>query len=460
MRTVLRFLYANLALGLVVTAVSVALAPTDPATLTRAGIWVVAGLAYLRIARRLHDGVHSAYTRMRVLAAVGVVAVGWLVVADPTPVVLRVLHVGQVGLLAGLTIALNRPSVRVLFPKPAPRERRGNRKAALLLAVLAPASAELTLGTVSWRMAWIMLLYVPIYGAGALFIREIVRRTGRGWPSLLLMGLVYGLVEEGLALQSLTSPHLYGAADWAPRILGVNTAYAELNLPYHAVFSVALPVVLVELRFPARPYLGRGGLIGTGIVALLGVALIRISVPPAEDPGYALPLTALIVLVGLIVGLTVIALRLPPVTVQAVRPPRPPVVGLFAAAAVIGYLGLIWPFGGGRSAWAFLPMTVAALLGLCAALVLARWSAALVLARWSAAWTAQHRLAAVIGALLAHTVFGLFTAATSTVDRFVLAGLGVLEYVLGRYAARRLDGWHNSGEVVVSRAVLPTSSPQ
>src|SRR5262245_5938202 len=99
MRIVLRLLYANLALGLVVTAVSVALAPTGPTRLTRGGIWVVAGLAYLRLARRLRDGVRSAYTRMRVLSVVGVVAVGGLVLVGPSPVVLRVLHVGQLVLL-------------------------------------------------------------------------------------------------------------------------------------------------------------------------------------------------------------------------------------------------------------------------------------------------------------------------------------------------------------------------
>ena len=429
MRTVLGLLYANLALGLVVTGVSVAVAPHDPSMLTRGGIWVVAGLAYLRLARRLRRGVRTAYTRIRVLSVVGVVALGWLVASGATAGALRALQIAQLALLAGLVIAVNRRSVRSRFPKPVePPARRGNWRAALLLAVLAPASAELTLGTVSWRMAWVMLLYVPIYGAGALFIREVVRRAGRGWPSLLVMGLVYGLVEEGLALQSLTSPHLYGAADWAPRILGVNTAYAELNLGYHAVFSVLIPVVLVELLYPATPYLGRTGLLGTGVVAVLGAALLRVSVPPAEDSGYLLPLPALITLLVLIAALSVLAFRLPRRTVRPLRAPRPALVGLFAAGAVLGFLDLLWPFGGGRGAWAFLPMSLAALIGV---------GAAVVLARWSTTWTAQHRLAAVTGALLAHTAFGLVTAASSTVDRIVLIGLGILEYGLCRRLAAR-----------------------
>jgi len=39
------------------------------------------------------------------------------------------------------------------------------------------------------------------------------------------------------------------AAGWAPRLFGLNTAYTELNLVYHAVFSVTIPIVLVELLF-------------------------------------------------------------------------------------------------------------------------------------------------------------------------------------------------------------------
>jgi hypothetical protein len=33
-------------------------------------------------------------------------------------------------------------------------------------------------------------------------IREVVRRTGEGWDSILLLGLASGLVEERVALQS------------------------------------------------------------------------------------------------------------------------------------------------------------------------------------------------------------------------------------------------------------------
>jgi hypothetical protein len=292
----------------------------------------------------------------------------------------------------------------------------GRRRAALTLVALAPLVAEVTLGTVPLEMIWVVLVYLPIYGAGVLVIREVVRRTGGGWGSMLLLGLAYGLVEEGVALQSLTSPHLYGAAGWGPRPFGINSAYAELNLPYHAVFSVAIPIALVERIFPSlgrTPFLRRSGLIVTAIVAILGVGLLRASVPPSEDPGYALSIPALAALAVLVVALVMAAVRLPGGSMRGgVEPPRPAIVGSGCAAAVLGYLGLLYPFGGARQPaftdglWVLVPMLVAAVVAVSAGLALRRWSTA-------PGWTPRHQLAALGGALLAHTTFGAVAVAAA-----------------------------------------------
>lgn len=312
----------------------------------------------------------------------------------------------------------------------------------------APAVAELTLGSVPVKMLWLVVLYVPIYGPGVLLIREVVRRTGGGAGALLLMGLAYGLVEEGLALQSLTSPHLYGAAGWGPRPWGVNAPYAELNLPYHAVFSVLLPVALVELVFRdlgRTPYLRRGGLVGTAVAALLGVALLRVSVPPAEDPGYLLPGRAAVVILG--VGAAAVAAAL------VVRPrggapfsarAAVPVPGLFrlgavCAVAAFAFLALLFPFAGAHHpaflprAWAPLPMAAAAAVAAAAGWALRRWSAA-------DGWTARHRLAAATGALVAHTAFGLVSHTRDPLDTAGLALIGAAMVLLLHRLDHRLAG--------------------
>lgn len=210
----------------------------------------------------------------------------------------------------------------------APDIPKGGRRAALLLAVITPVIAELTLGNPPLSQIWLMLLWIPIYGAGTVLIRELVRRRRGGWPSILLLGLAYGIVEEGLVLQALSSPTMYGVAGWAPRFLGLNSAYAELNLPYHAVFSVALPILLTDLAFPSlrgRPYLKRTGVVVAGVVFVLGGLLLRVTVATSIDPGYQAPVAVLAGCVAAVALLAVVALRvLPPTAPDAPTAPTTP----------------------------------------------------------------------------------------------------------------------------------------
>ncbi|WP_431913538.1 hypothetical protein [Nonomuraea jabiensis] len=357
--------------------------------------------------------------------------------------------------------------------------RARGRWAALLLAGLTPVVAELTLGNPPLRQAWLLLLWVPIYGAGTVLIRELVRRTGRGWLAILLLGAAYGIVEEGLALQALTSPTIYGVADWAPRILGLNSAYTELNIPYHAVFSVALPILLVDLIVPDlrhRPYLGRTGLVVAGAVFVLGALLLRWTTA-FIDPGYQAPPTVLAAFALAIAVLTALALRftprprdLPatasrdmpaatpqttpaspnmPTTPPQTTPtppdvpatasqtvPAPPIVACLTGVAAFGYLALLFPFGGaqhpaftqgGRVA---VPMVAAALLAVATGVLLRRWTA-------HDGWRDRHSLALASGALVAHTVFGVIANGENTTDRLSLSALGIVMIVLLTLLARR-----------------------
>lgn len=36
-------------------------------------------------------------------------------------------------------------------------------------------------------------------GVGARFIQEVTRQAGRGWPTMIVLGVSYTLAEEGLA---------------------------------------------------------------------------------------------------------------------------------------------------------------------------------------------------------------------------------------------------------------------
>lgn len=313
-----------------------------------------------------------------------------------------------------------------------------NRWAAVVLALLAPVVAELAFGSTPPRMAYLVLLWVPIYGAGVVLIRESVRRVGGRWPSLVLLGVAYEIAEDGFGLQALTSPHLYGPdAHWL-RAAGLNLPYWAANAGYHVVFSVLVPIAVTELlfrRYGRRPYLGRVGLTGTGIVAVLGVALVRLTVPPSQDPGYQAPLPALAAFGAAIAALAVVALavlpRLRP-RVPTTRPPGPVVLAGFGAVATFAFLGVLLPFGAylhsplARGPLVAVPLSVGALAALTAVGCLRRWALSETDARWL-----------IGGALVAHTALGAWRFGHDLPDVLAIAAIGALTLLPLVLAARR-----------------------
>src|SRR3954447_5423673 len=82
---------------------------------------------------------------------------------------------------------------------------------AFTLFLVAPLVAEFLLGNLPITWLFTLVLLAPMYGGGALLIREVVRRSGRGLGAMLVLGVAYGLVEEGLVTQSLFNPGYVGA---------------------------------------------------------------------------------------------------------------------------------------------------------------------------------------------------------------------------------------------------------
>jgi hypothetical protein len=335
------------------------------------------------------------------------------------------------------------------------RAGKGRLKAAWLLLLLAPMSAEAAFTGISLPTIWLAFpLLIPIYGGGVLLARELVVRTGASWLGLLVIGFAYELAEDGLGLQALTSPHLYSAAGWG-RVLGVNVTYWESQLGYHLVFSVLIPVLLTNLafkRYARRPYLGRFGLIGTAIVFVIGIALTRLAIAGTQDPGYQVPWPAVAaILLGMVVlgilALVVLprtgAVRVPPVA----RLPKPFVLATVAAIAPIVFLGLLFPLKSGvgrpavgHGALVAIPMLVALVLALAVGWLVARWAA-------NETFTDQHRIWLAGGALVGHSLFAVASGIAngrvllSLVLGVVVIGLTVLLLIrLDRRVSRRHDG--------------------
>jgi hypothetical protein len=312
------------------------------------------------------------------------------------------------------------------------------------LVVLTPVIAELALGSTPISYGFLVLLWIPVYGALALLIRELVTRTGRGWPSLILLGVGYELLEDGIGLQALTSPHLYGAAEWGARILGFNLPYWIANAIYHVIFTVAIPITAVNLIFPGhrrRPYLRRGGVVITAVVGGLGVLILRVTVPLSQDPGYQAPLPFVIAILAIVGLLGLVALRILPQTrvqrrediaVPGIRTLYP-MAGL--AIMIVMFLTFPGP-GAGQPAYTrglvvLVPLVVAVCGVIAGYLVLARLSR-------SSAWTDRHTLAVAGGASVGHTIVGAVAIAAERVDRVGLLVIALLTVVGISWLDRRI----------------------
>ncbi|TCK26868.1 hypothetical protein [Pseudonocardia endophytica] len=296
------------------------------------------------------------------------------------------------------------------------RAGRGRVKAAWVLVVLAPLCAEAAFSGISLPAIWVALpLLVPMYGAGVLLVRELVVRAGAGWPGLLVLGVAYEIAEDGFGLQALTSPHLYTAAEWGPRVLGFNTTYWQSQIGYHLVFSVLIPVMLADLLFrrhAGRPYLRAGGTVVAALVFLVGVALVRFGISGIEDPGYRTPWPAVVVELLLVVVLAVVALVVLP-RVRLPRPaplrrlPHPAVLVSVAAVAPIVVHGLLFPLwsDAGRPALGdavptVVPMVVALVLAVGVGWLVVRWSV-------TDGFGDRQRILLIGGAMVGHSLFAV-----------------------------------------------------
>ena len=146
----------------------------------------------------------------------------------------------------------------------------------LLLLILAPWVGEYLLGNVPAGLLWAFPFLIPLYGGGALLIRETARRVARGYFPILLLGAAYGVVEAGLFDQSLFNLAFEGhdyRSTTTISFLGVSAYHAMTFIVGHAVWSITIPIAIAEMLTPSRktePWLGRTGLIVAIVLYLLG----------------------------------------------------------------------------------------------------------------------------------------------------------------------------------------------
>ena len=246
----------------------------------------------------------------------------------------------------------------------------------LALLLLAPTIPELLTGSTPITTLFFdpalfavsLLGIVGLYGTGAVLIREFVVQFHKGWASVLLLGAAYGIVEEGLAVHTFFEPAglspvtnlgSYGHA------LGVNWLWALGLSAFHAVYSIALPILLTQLWFPAvknRRWLDSGSVAVVAGVYVFVVALFAVVVGHGPTP-------ALLVLFLAILAVLVLLAYRSPADLLSVRsgPSRVGPLGLAVDGALLfaaWTLVLVLAASGGRiPAWGAGAVFVAIALG-------------------------------------------------------------------------------------------------
>jgi hypothetical protein len=312
------------------------------------------------------------------------------------------------------------------------------------LLLLSPLVAELLWGTTTVSDPIGFLAQIGLYGGGAVLIREVVHRWRGGWPSILLLGAAYAVIEEGLLEPTWFTPqlqsHAYGVA------LGVFWTYAVFNMGYHAVFSIAIPIMLTELAFPAwrdKPWLGRVGMAVVGAVFALNAAGIGLlwytvlqksifNIPARLHPAQQAAAVVLIIV------LIVIAHRAARTRTFAVCGSSPPAARRLGAAAVLGagaWFGLLL-LSASQNHVHWLPFAIP-IAGAAAEVALVVW----LLRHWSARTDVQV-LAVCFGALVVQMAAGFGVGLHGPVDIIGKAILNVIAVCLLAWFALRLQRRH------------------
>ena len=144
------------------------------------------------------------------------------------------------------------------------------------LLVLAPLTGELLSGSsppAEYFQPFTFILLTALYGCGALLVREIARRWRLNWAGIFLLGMAYGIYEEGILVESFFNPAWMdlGLLGEYGRWLGVNWIWSVGLTLFHASISISVPILLVELIFPAHKdalWLGKRGMLTCGIVLM------------------------------------------------------------------------------------------------------------------------------------------------------------------------------------------------
>jgi hypothetical protein len=159
-------------------------------------------------------------------------------------------------------------------------------KAILTMSLLTPVLTEIVSGNtqphalLNPKVSGFLLL---AYSFPLLIIRELTWRWQLPVPGIFLLGLAYGIVNEGLLAQTLIRPEHVPISNFDHYLYaaGINFSWMCLIVPWHALLAIVFPLTLIACWFPAcaqEAWLGNrafASLTAVLVAALAFVASVR-----------------------------------------------------------------------------------------------------------------------------------------------------------------------------------------
>jgi len=179
----------------------------------------------------------------------------------------------------------------------------------ILLVLLSPVIAELLSGSappLEFFNPLGFVILVGLYGSGVLIVRELSLKWGNGWSTILLLGIAYGIIEEGLAVKRFFDPQWMdlGILGVYGRWIGVNWVWSFYLTIYHTIYSIALPILIFNLIFPSlknKQLLARKGISTVFAVLFVIVGFCYLVLTPYR-PNAALYLATLLIVILLFIA--------------------------------------------------------------------------------------------------------------------------------------------------------------
>ncbi len=179
----------------------------------------------------------------------------------------------------------------------------------ITLLLLSPAIGELLSGSappLEFFNPFAFALLVGLYGIGVLIVRELSIKWKKGWGTILLLGAAYGIIEEGLAVKSFFDPNWMdlGILGTYGRWFGVNWVWSVCLTIFHTVYSIAIPILIFSLLFPAlknKKLLGNKGLLVCIIIFLFDVGFIYFFLTPYQ-PNTLIYIITMVIVAALVIA--------------------------------------------------------------------------------------------------------------------------------------------------------------